>query len=175
MGVRELVPSDFGRSAAMIWKENRPLPSNMTTPLPLGPHRWCFVPSSVWSYTESNSQVPTISSLSVFCWPSASAERKGNSEAQERQSGHSECGTLVHCVHRFMVRFPVFVCRPNDLLRDFSGSGKRPCREGSEECLSKRRLSDSRKERPGLFGVNENVCCMLVAETVRSFATNCAD
>jgi hypothetical protein len=34
--------------------------------------RIVLLPSCVWSYTESNNQVPTMSSLSVFCWPTAS-------------------------------------------------------------------------------------------------------
>jgi len=39
----------------------------MACPFTPSPHGLCFSPSWVWSYTDSNSQVPTISSLSDFC------------------------------------------------------------------------------------------------------------
>src|ERR1700758_689141 len=39
----------------------------MACPFTPSPHGLCFSPSWVWSYTETNSQVPTISSLSDFC------------------------------------------------------------------------------------------------------------
>src|ERR1700730_16411597 len=42
----------------------------MACPFTPSPHGLCFTPSAVWSYTDSNIQVPTISSLSDFCcWP----------------------------------------------------------------------------------------------------------
>jgi hypothetical protein len=77
-GVRGLVlvPSDFGPLAAIICQEKWPFSSNMAIPLTPGPHGSCFMPSSVWSYTDSDIQVPTISFLRVFCWPSASLGRK---------------------------------------------------------------------------------------------------
>src|SRR4029077_6509776 len=82
----------------------------MASPFTPSPHGSCFTPSSVWSYTESNIQGPTISSLRVFCWPSV-AGKKSNSEAEECHSGYRKCGTLVHCVDLLTVRFSVFVCR----------------------------------------------------------------
>src|SRR5438105_3067351 len=39
----------------------------MACPFTPSPHGLCFTPSAVWSYTDSNIQVPTISSLSDFC------------------------------------------------------------------------------------------------------------
>src|SRR6516225_4552961 len=39
----------------------------MACPFAPSPHGLCFSPSWVWSYTDSNSEVPMISSLSDFC------------------------------------------------------------------------------------------------------------
>ena len=53
-----------------------------------------------------------------------------------------------------MIRFPVFVCRLATRFGISSGSRNVRVARGQEECLSKRPLSDSRKERPGVLGVN---------------------
>ena len=58
-------------SADIICQENQPLALYMAIPLTPGPHGFVFLPSWYWSYTESNSQVPTMSSLSVFCCATA--------------------------------------------------------------------------------------------------------
>jgi hypothetical protein len=98
-GVRGLVPSDFGRLAAIICQEKWPFSSYIAIPLTPGPHGSCFTPSSVWSYTDSNIQVPTISSLRVFCWPSASLGRR----AIPRQR------TAIVVIASVVCRFIVFI------------------------------------------------------------------
>jgi hypothetical protein len=64
------------------------------------------------------------------------AWRKGNSEAEECHSGYSKCGTLVHCVHRFMIRFPVFVCRLATCFEISQAPGNVRVARGQKECLS---------------------------------------
>src|ERR1700730_4777644 len=69
----------------------------MAWPFTPSPHGLCFTPSSVWSYTDYNIQVPTISSLRVFCWPSASLGRR----AIPRQ--RNAIVVIVSVVRRFII------------------------------------------------------------------------
>src|SRR5271165_4023441 len=116
--------SAFGRLADIIIQEKCPWASNMACPFTPSPHGLCFSPSWVWSYTESKSQVPTISSLSDFCWPSASLG--GRAIPRHRNAKV----VIVSVVRRFIV-FIVFWSilsgglgwlSHDDLLREFSES-----------------------------------------------------
>jgi len=75
------------------------------------------------------------------------AWRKGNSEAEECHSGYSKCGTLVHCVHRFIFHFSVFVCRLPTCLEISQAPGTSVSRGVRRNALVKG-LWATRKETP---------------------------
>jgi hypothetical protein len=155
-GVRGLVPSDFGRLAAIICQDVWPFSSNIAIPLTPGPHGSCFYAVLGWSYTESNIQVPTRSSLRVFCWPSASLG--GRAIPRHRNAK----AVMVSVVRRFIVfivlwsvfRYLFVAYRPaSGFLRLQETSVSR----GSEGMPLVKASERHGKERLYLLGVKGNI------------------